>query len=803
MVEGDYMEVVGERGRFSKVYQVSPDLNMMRISTSPIHFQDMDGLWQEIDTRITPLEHERFGFEATRNDYQVYFNPDSTGEALVRFEVEDSSIEFGLETDQPWGTLRPVQGIAEGNQVVYKDIFTGVDLRYQLSSLQMLEEFIVKQPSVAKRISEIKKLFRTDGATWTLETDGSISFLRTKDGESLWRIPRPVMYEVGNPLEQNYGIHYEIEVREEVIALKKILDPAGRSWLMDPRRVFPVVIDDTIDLDENDLTAAGDGLVRSHPPTARYQRLTNRKVSGVGFLNDLVYRSFFEWDTSSIPDGTKIQALGLYLYVTDAYGPGDTVDMVQMDKTINSYPNTNGGNRRLFESIGGETTVYLDDLSWFQSTNVKYIPLGVAVQNSPAITDLESKLTDDIPFGLGVRGSDETDHVTIFGAADAPSAFTEARPDLVIFYGGIEGSPTEPSRPLRNSFWDGTHFWVFFRIYNKVHSFYSTDGTEWTWAGLLAAVNNRHFSVWYEAGGDTVWAAYHEQGPLYSGDMMVKTGTIAGTSISWSTPSGVFGADLDEEEGYDFPSIVRDSNGFCWVVARYYAGTTGSAIRSARSSDPDCTSWETPFDLTPWIDGGGNVRRTGGSVVPLTAGQVYAVYKYNTWGAFPLRGRLFDGSSWQPEEIIDPTSADGVYIQGFSGLSISDVVHLVYIDEGGNLMYVSRDGSWGTPLKLASGNFYSPSLSWDTAADKLYVFFRTDSLHAGNGSVLYKRGAAPYTAGNWSKAITITTNSWSPQKYYGPNADYPLFSNYSGEGKIFVTWVEGIWGLEFHVIDGQ
>ena len=178
LVEGDNMDLVGERGRFSKVYQISPDLKMMRISTSPIHYQDIGGLWQEIDTSVTPSENERFDLETTRNDYGVYFNQDSTSAALVRFEAKDSAIEFGLEMEQPWGSLRSVQGIAEGNQVIYQDIFSGVDLRYQLSSLQMLEEFIVKQPSMAEKIFEIRKQFRTAGTTWTLEADGSIRFHR-------------------------------------------------------------------------------------------------------------------------------------------------------------------------------------------------------------------------------------------------------------------------------------------------------------------------------------------------------------------------------------------------------------------------------------------------------------------------------------------------------------------------------------------------------------------------------------------------------------------------------------------------
>ena len=97
--------------------------------------------------------------------------------------------------------------------------------------------------------------------------------------------------------------------------------------------------------------------------------------------------------------------------------------------------------------------------------------------------------------------------------------------------------------------------------------------------------------------------------------MKVKIGTITGTVISWSAPSTVFGADIASGEGYDFPSIIKDSNGYCWVAARYYAGPTGSAERIARSSTPDCTTWDDYIDLIPWRADGYNITRTGGLVV--------------------------------------------------------------------------------------------------------------------------------------------------------------------------------------------
>lgn len=38
-------EIVEERGRFSKVFQVSADTRMMQIGMEPIHYKDEQGTW--------------------------------------------------------------------------------------------------------------------------------------------------------------------------------------------------------------------------------------------------------------------------------------------------------------------------------------------------------------------------------------------------------------------------------------------------------------------------------------------------------------------------------------------------------------------------------------------------------------------------------------------------------------------------------------------------------------------------------------------------------------------------------------
>lgn len=209
-----------------------------------------------------------FSFEATKNDFRVFFKDSSTAPYLVRYETKDGAIQFGLEPQQAWGSLDEVQAQAQGNVVTYANISPGVDLRYESSTREMLEEFIVSDPRQASEISEIRKRALIQGVNWRLKADGSIEFTQKETSESVWSIPRPVMYELGKPQNRDYGLHFEITPRDGYFELKKVIEPSGRAWLTDPNRRFPVVIDDTVDLDEGRETPVGMGSSRKRSPPA-------------------------------------------------------------------------------------------------------------------------------------------------------------------------------------------------------------------------------------------------------------------------------------------------------------------------------------------------------------------------------------------------------------------------------------------------------------------------------------------------------------------------------------------------------
>jgi len=785
-------EVVQARGRFSKVFQVAPDMTMLRLSSEPIHFRNTAGEWEEIDLTVqsAPPEAE-YGLEATHNEAQVFFKKQAVGSGyLVKYAARGGEVEFGVEAEQSWGKLQSVQAQVQGHEVLYPDLFPGVDLRYELSPSHLWEEFVVHDAAAAHEITALEKRFRARNVAWPME-DGAILFTQPGSGEVLWRVPRPVMYERGNPEVKSYGLHYELEEREGYVLLRKVIDPDGIAWLRDSSRRFPLAIDATVDLSDQALTTGtadagyGDGYVRKDTNSSTncqdtatfYNRIDSQSTNYIGcYLPSTtasVYRAFFEWNTTAVNGVTditgKIQAVGVYLNGIHAYN--NEVVFTQLSGRPSSYSTAEA----LWTAIGTGLE-YLHGASL--AANFNYLTLGCKPTNTTtsacisdrAITDLQNGLQvngGQNLFSFGMKGRDET-HLNIYGSytAKEDTGSPGNKPDLVVFYKGIAGATDEPNRPLRNVLWDGSKYWVWYNTSDPIGVEYAyldpAVGT-WTRVGNLSqqdsTISSKHHALWYDADNNKVYLAYHAKTGSSSlvGDLKLLIGTIQSTSITWSTARTVFQSD-DSTEGYDFPSIFKNTTtGYCWAASRYGVPPTSPdtsipyKIRVVRSSSStnDCATWPDQTSYQDVLQGTATAMADflaiGGYIVPWSTDRAYVVVKDHQYDADPdpLLGSLCTNTGTCPTaaESIDTDTGKGVYMFGLSVLGINDEVHLAYIDcatdcnavEGSSLKYIYRSagasGTWQglTTVSGSTAIFHNPSLTRsDNSTNDLYLFVRTD-----------------------------------------------------------------------------
>lgn len=216
-------------------------------SGASVHYRDDSGNLQDIDTNIeNQSEDANFNHENKKNSFKTRFKNKAKNNNLVKFEVGNRNIQFGLEDNADLGNVNNNSSNISGNTVTYPNVYDGVDLKYTVSSIRLLEEFIVQTPQDAAKINSLTEQFSISGVNYRQQPDGSIKFLDTQTNELVFTIPKPVMYELDNQTEQNFGLHYSITQQGNRYYLTKILDAEGKSWLANTDRVYPIVIDASV-----------------------------------------------------------------------------------------------------------------------------------------------------------------------------------------------------------------------------------------------------------------------------------------------------------------------------------------------------------------------------------------------------------------------------------------------------------------------------------------------------------------------------------------------------------------------------
>ena len=88
-------ELTGKRTANATFYQMSDGSVQQELSAVPVHYQDVKGTWQDIDTTVKPLAHGSFTAGAEGNTFHTYFS--SQAGSLVRVESGGSSVQMGAD----------------------------------------------------------------------------------------------------------------------------------------------------------------------------------------------------------------------------------------------------------------------------------------------------------------------------------------------------------------------------------------------------------------------------------------------------------------------------------------------------------------------------------------------------------------------------------------------------------------------------------------------------------------------------------------------------------------------------------
>ena len=279
----------------------------------PVHYQDEDGNWKDIDNTLGES-----GSEISTSNARVKFAKKITGNEVL-FTLHENNHKITMSLD---GAIKKTTGTIINNndngdntklqkmmnleklsaKVLYKNILDGVDLEYVIDSYDIKENIIVKEKSNEYTYSFTIALNNLSAA---LDNKGQILISDTGTGIVEYIIPAPTAYDTNGIYADNSLVYYSlISIGNGKYTLAVTVDA---EWMNSEDRAYPVVIDPPISVPKSSVT---DLDISSNNPNANY-------VTTPTMLVGSTWRGY--WKTSSlpyIPESAYITKAEISLYST-------------------------------------------------------------------------------------------------------------------------------------------------------------------------------------------------------------------------------------------------------------------------------------------------------------------------------------------------------------------------------------------------------------------------------------------------------------------------------------------------------
>jgi parallel beta-helix repeat protein len=510
------------------------------ISSAPTMYRTNDGKLALINTNIQLQGVDSvYPYTVTGDSLKTYF-PDEAGWGQgTRVEISpdiwyiwspnDISVYLEGGSIIPTDPSIDIQASLDGSKLTYSNIYPDISEEFIRSNAKLKHNLILERAVNIGGIEDAAGVYRYTGkltlpdgfSLWsdgepitqdiTVETDIEI---RDTNGMGQFILEMPYAYEKAWEDESSILVNrmkndgaYTVEFIEGQIYLS--IDTA-LSWLLDPERQYPVVIDPT----------TANKACNGSDYTGYYDEqstLTIRGLYNVGY-NYGYMDAYAEADISSIPDSATIESVTFHHHQYASYDDYGTWGATYYLRDMANRGSTQGGTTLQSDITGG--TAFISEYS---------MPEGDAWisnnLNAAGITDFQGRLSDDW-FAVGIQAWDINPNVhygEYYGFAQGGDA-----PYFEITYNQVPPIPTLNSPGNGSSTsnftevveWDSvvdgdgdtvTYYW-YVDTDNPPASPYTASGsTTGTTSGSFSIIpgNTYHWRVYASDGsasGDSGWS---------------------------------------------------------------------------------------------------------------------------------------------------------------------------------------------------------------------------------------------------------------------------------------------------------
>jgi len=188
------------------------------------------------------------GYKNKNGNLDIKFAKKVHQKNMVSIKDEDYKVTWGFKDfeNKSYGIVATSHALDDpieaaynhiAQQISYSDVISGIDLVYNIDSLSIKENIVIKQKV---DINSFTFEYKVNGLELVLNENGDIEAINA-DNEVIFLMPKPYMYDK----EGNYchNVHYEITQKNKKYTITIVAD---EEWLNSDDRVYPITIDPVI-----------------------------------------------------------------------------------------------------------------------------------------------------------------------------------------------------------------------------------------------------------------------------------------------------------------------------------------------------------------------------------------------------------------------------------------------------------------------------------------------------------------------------------------------------------------------------
>ncbi len=259
-------EIESMRTENEKHFLLSDGKIQAAIYNSPVHFENDEGEWEEIDTTLKSQDSEEYATKNTKenitlskkykkgktveiasDNYNVSWGFVGANNSAAQIEEQETQ---NLKGDKKYTALENVV-----SKTLYKNIYDNVDVEYIINGANIKENLVLNNKTTANEF-EIEYRYKKLTA---VQTDNKTIELKNSKDKTVYTITAPIMTDKNGAVSDALTL----EISKQNDNKLTVILTADKDWLQDNNREYPVVVDPTVEYRNDDAAIQLDPLTNS------------------------------------------------------------------------------------------------------------------------------------------------------------------------------------------------------------------------------------------------------------------------------------------------------------------------------------------------------------------------------------------------------------------------------------------------------------------------------------------------------------------------------------------------------------